>query len=353
MINSEKSIKCHISRPIKPRVLILLCPLNLFPLIRLILLINLLNTLNWWVIDCAGADCISLTNAFFFQDKPFLVSNLNLGECLEKWTPEYLAKCLGKRKIVVHSSKEKKMSFIEKNFKYEHINFDDFIKQASSNTPEKSLYLRSVGDNSKSRDVADFWKNFPEISKDFKLPQFLHFNLESEIYFSSVLRIASPGFNLWTHYDIMDNMLFNIHGSKEIVLFPPEDLEKLYLIGDKSQIKDLQDSATISQYPKLAQTNRFKCRLIKGEALFIPSLWFHNVTSENFTISINTFWKDGKILTQYDPDDIYGNRHLIYANKALKDMKKGITNLNSLPSKFSKFYLQMLRHEISECLKSD
>ncbi len=48
-------------------------------------------------------------------------------------------------------------------------------------------------------------------------------------YFSSCLRISSEGIRLWTHYDIMDNVLCNIRGRKRVVLWEPSDVSPYLL----------------------------------------------------------------------------------------------------------------------------
>lgn len=47
------------------------------------------------------------------------------------------------------------------------------------------------------KDVAHFASDFPDLAKDLELPQLY----EPQDYFSSVMRVGSPGLHLWTHYD--------------------------------------------------------------------------------------------------------------------------------------------------------
>lgn len=39
---------------------------------------------------------------------------------------------------------------------------------------------------------------FPELMEDLSLPKFF----DKDKFFSSVLRVGSPGVRLWTHYDV-------------------------------------------------------------------------------------------------------------------------------------------------------
>ena len=45
-----------------------------------------------------------------------------------------------------------------------------------------------------------------------------------EQLFSTALRVSSTGSQLWTHYDVMDNVLCNIVGRKQVVLWPPHQV---------------------------------------------------------------------------------------------------------------------------------
>lgn len=46
----------------------------------------------------------------------------------------------------------------------------------------------------------------------------------TDMLFSSALRVSTRGMQLWTHYDIMDNLLCNVVGRKRVVMWPPEQV---------------------------------------------------------------------------------------------------------------------------------
>jgi hypothetical protein len=74
------------------------------------------------------------------------------------------------------------------------------------NSPTK-FYLRSVGVNPR-KEPSHLHASFPDLAQDIKLPEVL---LPPGMpLFSSVLRMGSPGLRLWTHYDVMDNLLLQI-----------------------------------------------------------------------------------------------------------------------------------------------
>jgi len=87
-----------------------------------------------------------------------------------------------------------------------------------------------------------------------------------------------------------------------------------------------------------------------GDVLYIPALWFHNMTAKSFGIAINIFWKN---LDQslYDPKDPYGNKDLLPAAKGLSMLDKVIDQLQVLPDDCRDFYARhMILKLESKCL---
>ena len=67
----------------------------------------------------------------------------------------------------------------------------------------------------------------------------------------------------------MDNMLIQVIGTKKVIFFEPNDVDKLYMKGDKSEILDV-DNPDLEKYPLFSQVKRYDCLLIPGDVLFIP-----------------------------------------------------------------------------------
>jgi lysine-specific demethylase 8/hypoxia-inducible factor 1-alpha inhibitor (HIF hydroxylase) len=128
------------------------------------------------------------------------------------------------------------------------------------------------------------------------------------------LRLPATSLNLWVgsgghtsclHYDPMDGVLMQLHGAKKILLFPPPQTYNLYPIPVLKQLRyGLQLRAVYSQvYPEHPNFNAFPkfrqalphCQegiLNRGEILFIPAGWWHEVTAlgNGIVCSVNRFW---------------------------------------------------------------
>lgn len=279
---------------------------------------------------------------------------------MSRWSADYLASKLSDTRVSVHVSDEPKLDFIKKNFRYQTMPFNEFIDRCL-NDDNHYYYLRSLGER-RAKDVANISAHFPSIGSEVEVPPLLCLcpdqnncpDCGQNELFSSVLRISSQQLVLWTHYDIMDNILVQIRGRKRVVLFSPEDCLYLYLEADKSKIIDLDEppDQLFYKYPLLAEAVRYECVLEESDSLFIPSLWFHNTKALEFSIGINFFWKDRQISEQnfYNKTDIYGNKDLNPAIDAFNSLDKALKHLEKLPKKFKDFYLRIFINRLQNKL---
>lgn len=134
----------------------------------------------------------------------------------------------------------------------------------------------------------------------------------------------------------MDNILVQVVGRKRVVLFPPLDFPYLYLTGDKSRVMDI-DTPDLVTFPKFSQASSWEATLEAGEVLYIPALWFHNVTALEFGVAVNVFWRHlGAEF--YDSKDTYGNRDPPQVQRALQVVERAAKLLSELPPEHRQFY---------------
>ncbi|XP_052048382.1 tRNA wybutosine-synthesizing protein 5 isoform X2 [Apodemus sylvaticus] len=234
------------------------------------------------------------------------------------------------------------MDFISKNFVYRTLPFNKLVQRAAEEThkeffisEDEKYYLRSLGEDPR-KDVADIRQQFPSLGGDITFPMFFR----EEQFFSSVFRISSPGLQLWTHYDVMDNFLIQVTGKKRIILFNPQDAQYLYLSGSKSEVLNI-DSPDLDKYPLFPKARRYECILEAGDVLFIPALWFHNVVSEEFGVGVNIFWKHLPSEC-YDTTDTYGNKDPVAASRAVQILDRALKTLAELPEEYRDFYARQM-----------
>lgn len=278
----------------------------------------------------------------YSKREPVILRGLNLGPCTDKWTAPYLAQAGGQNEVKIHVSSSNQMDFINKNFLYRSLPFDEFVQRASQEQHSdffidetEKYYLRALGDDPR-KDIANISTQFPDLARDICIPEFF----EASQFFSSVFRIASKGTQIWTHYDVMDNLLIQVTGRKKVVLFPPSDVDYLYMSGDKSRVLDV-DKPDLEKFPKFVHARRVEGCLEPGDVLFIPALWFHNMTYLDFGVAVNVFWRhlDAKL---YDNKDPYGNKDPLPAQRASQIVDRALKALEELPEEYRDFYARRL-----------
>ncbi|KAM6178987.1 tRNA wybutosine-synthesizing protein 5 isoform 2-T2 [Rhynchocyon petersi] len=277
------------------------------------------------------------------QRKPLVLEGLDLGACTTKWTVDYLSQVGGNKEVKVHVATVPQMDFIRSlHVVFRTLPFDKLVQRAAEEkhkeffiAEDEKYYLRSLGEDPR-KDVADIRKQFPLLEGDIKFPAFFN----EEQFFSSVFRISSPGLQLWTHYDVMDNFLIQVTGKKRVVLFSPRDAQYLYLSGTKSEVLDI-DKPDLAKYPLFPKARRYECSLKAGDVLFIPALWFHNVISEEFGVGVNVFWKHLPSEC-YDKTDTYGNKDPTAASRAAQILDRALKTLADLPEEYRDFYARRM-----------
>ncbi|MRW90859.1 cupin-like domain-containing protein [Duganella sp. FT80W] len=102
------------------------------------------------------------------------------------------------------------------------------------------------------------------------------------------------------HYDVPDNLACVAAGRRRFTLFPPEQLANLYVgpldftpAGQSVSLVDLHQP-DLQRYPRFAEAlaQAQWAELEAGDALFIPSMWWHHVEGlDRFNILINYWWR--------------------------------------------------------------
>lgn len=101
-----------------------------------------------------------------------------------------------------------------------------------------------------------------------------------------------------THFDISSNMACVVAGKRIFTLFPPEQLVNLYvgpidrtMAGQPVSMVDIA-APDLERYPRFAEAmaHGVTAELAPGDAIFIPSLWWHNVrATAPFNVLVN-YW---------------------------------------------------------------
>lgn len=293
----------------------------------------------------------SLDSSSFYKllstNQPAIINHIDFGFCSKIWTLDYLSEKLANTRITIHESDSSDLNFIEKNFKYQTCNFSDFASTLKSNYKKpitKFVYFRSVAQTNAFKKPADIETDFPDIAQDFKIPEYI----PKQKIFSTILRIASNNVQVWTHFDLYDNLLHQIIGTRRVILFEPKHSEYLYVRNDKSRVNCLDDlESCINNFPLMSNVTFHQTTLMPGQSLYIPSCWWHNIRSSSCdkgveSIGLNIFLRDANIEKLYQKKDVFGNSNLSPVGDILSSIDNISEELKKLPKKYRYIYLAIL-----------
>ncbi|SET38562.1 cupin-like domain-containing protein [Thalassotalea agarivorans] len=138
---------------------------------------------------------------------------------------------------------------------------------------------------------AEQW--FPDLIRE-NFADLQHENAIANVWIGNKTRIAA-------HYDFPQNIAVSAVGRRRFTLFPPEQISNLYVgpleFAPGGQAISMVDMAQ----PDFAKHPRFKealdaafiAELEPGDALLLPSMWWHHVEAlDDFNVLVTHWWRN-------------------------------------------------------------
>ncbi|XP_046749584.1 lysine-specific demethylase 8 isoform X2 [Diprion similis] len=209
--------------------------------------------------------------------------------CMEHWKamelwrdPKYLLKVAGVRTVPIEIGSH----YTAEDWTQCLLTFSEFIE--SYVTPDTSQKLGYLAQH-------ELFNQIPELMDDIAVPDYCNFT-------DSGGDATPPDINAWLgpkgtisplHFDPKNNLLCQVFGHKEVILFHPRETPNLY----PYETKLLTNTACVDptrpdfkKWPKFEKANGITCALGPGEMLFIPPGWWHYVTALSQSFSVSFWW---------------------------------------------------------------
>ena len=139
------------------------------------------------------------------------------------------------------------------------------------------------------------------------------------------------------HYDLPDNLAVVVAGRRRFTLFPPEQIHNLYMgpldptpAGQPISLVDFA-APDFERFPRFAQALEAgeMAELEPGDAVFIPSMWFHHIEGLSpLNLLVNAWWRQ-------TPD---------YVDSPVSALHLALMTLRNLPEKERRIWQHHFQH---------
>ena len=173
------------------------------------------------------------------------------------------------------------------------------------------------------------------------------FRAQNDLALTPLSKGETPLISFWlgnatrvsAHFDFPDNIACAVAGRRRVTLFPPEQLPNLYIgplhatpAGQPISLVDFK-RPDFNAHPRFRQALQAAqtCTLEPGDALFIPSMWWHHIEAlDGFNLLVNYWWCSSPV----------------YMGAPLTALLHGILSLRDLKPEVRQVWRQIFDHYV-------
>lgn len=215
-------------------------------------------------------------------------------KALGRWSPEALRERFGEVRVPAYEMKDGQIVLDRQlGFRVVEVPLKDYVDQVLSGAPPR-LYLR-----------ARLPEVLPQLMEEVETPPYCEGGLllRRNLWFSARGTVTS------LHFDLPDNLVAQVHGTKRFILFPPGERSHLGPYPVFSSTPHLArldpEQPDFVKHPEARQAKGVCCTLEPGDLLFIPSRWWHYARSAEPSVSVNFWWATPALYPFVRASDLY------------------------------------------------
>lgn len=250
-------------------------------------------------------------------------------KAVTSWTPQSLAARLGHapagfKVSTSNAHPDFRSPSLAVSFARGSAPFGEFLARITEGPPEERTRWLFTGDEQfllRRREGRTFIdEHYRPLLDDVHIPDLFP---EDRLY-TVWAWFSAKGVRTWLHYDNnrCHNLNAQITGSKECVLFPPEELKRLFPfpLGGKNPAYNCSqidiDAPDLERFADFADVPCRHATIEAGDLLFIPVFWFHAfLHTGDFNSNVNFWWRP-----EHVPDSPVARRQTLLDLVAASDL---------------------------------
>jgi hypothetical protein len=215
---------------------------------------------------------------------------VRLDGLLEDWprrtdlTLERLRERFADRRLPILSTDEGRLACdVDRGVAFDTVRFGDYLDRLTSGKA-MDAYLASP---------VDSW--LPELTEDMPPPIYCR----DVPWRNARLWLSAPETSVPLHHDVAQNIFIQLVGRKRFLLYPPGAAGWLYSNPFRSALANYArfdpERPDFERFPLSRAVRPLEIVLGPGDAVYLPSRWWHQVRSLDVSLSVNFWWADGAI----------------------------------------------------------
>jgi hypothetical protein len=218
---------------------------------------------------------------FYAPGRPVVIKGAMAGwPALEKWTPDYLADTIGDAVVEYQGGREGVGDYeLAKDQHKRRAPFRAFI--ALIRDGGNDAYITAYNSSANVAALAPLERDLGTLDAYLTRAH-------------GMMWIGPKGTFTPLHFDLTNNLLAQVTGTKRVILVPPSQTAQMaHRRHVFSDVHDLTDPAQLAVHPAARDVLRYEVVLNPGDLLFIPLGWWHQLRSESFSTMLtytNFLW---------------------------------------------------------------